>query len=85
MATDKTAAWSLGESVLWQSPTAGVDALWSGGESTILDDYTGAAPTIPVWCNIGGVWKQAVSISVNIGGVWKAMSAVGVKIGGVWK
>jgi hypothetical protein len=36
---DKTATWSLGESVLWYDPTSGIDAHWSLGESALLDVY----------------------------------------------
>ena len=49
MATDKTATWSLGESVLWYSPNTTLDATWSLGESSLLDEYVAAgganAPT----------------------------------------
>jgi len=38
MATDKTGTWSLGESVLWYTPTASLDPTWSLGESIILDE-----------------------------------------------
>jgi hypothetical protein len=49
MATDKTGTWSLGESVLWYSPTSGLDASWSLGESAFLDEYVAAGGlSIPV-------------------------------------
>ena len=42
---DKTATWSLGESVLWYNPTSGTDTHWSLGESSLLDVYdAGGAP-----------------------------------------
>lgn len=36
---DKTGTWSLGESMLWYSPSAGLDVTWSLGESYLLDDF----------------------------------------------
>jgi len=36
--TDKKGTWSLGESVIWYSPSANLDATWSLGESILLDE-----------------------------------------------
>jgi hypothetical protein len=44
MATNQTGTWSLGESVLWYTPTSGLDATWSLGESAIWDEYTAVTP-----------------------------------------
>lgn len=38
MATDKTATWSEGESVLWYNPTTGLDHMYFFGESAFLDE-----------------------------------------------
>lgn len=35
--------------------------------------------------NIGGTWKNMVSMSVNIDGVWKTVTGASVNIDGVWK
>lgn len=39
MATDKTGTWSFGESQLWYSPNAELDAAWSLGESLLFDEF----------------------------------------------
>jgi hypothetical protein len=62
MATDKTGLWSNGESVLWYSPTAGLDAYWSFGESVIRDEYTASSFTT---AKIGGA---TVASGINVGG-----------------
>jgi hypothetical protein len=43
MATDKTGTWSLGESVLWYTPTSSLDVTWSQGESYLEDEYEAPA------------------------------------------
>lgn len=43
------------------------------------------APAPAVYSNIGGVWKEPVSIHVNIGGVWKDVLEFHSYIGGVWR
>jgi len=49
MATDKTGTWSIGESVLWYTPTSNLDPTWSLGESIILDEYVAVGGlSIPV-------------------------------------
>lgn len=48
MATDKEAIWSLGESVLWYSPNATLDATWSLGESRLVDEYVAAGGGISI-------------------------------------
>jgi hypothetical protein len=42
MATENTATWSLGESVIWYTPNLALDPIWSLGESIILDEYVAA-------------------------------------------
>lgn len=39
----------------------------------------------PFWCNINGVWKQAILVSVNIGGIWKDLKMASSNINAVWK
>jgi len=36
---DRDPKWSLGESQLLYSPTTGLDATWSFGESFVFDEY----------------------------------------------
>ena len=48
MATDKTASWSLGESVLWYSPNTTLDAAWSLGESFLVDEYEAPVGGLPL-------------------------------------
>jgi len=61
MATDKDGTWSEGESVLWYSPTNGIDATWSEGESYILDEYGGIT-----WNNaVISKWNNATISKFN--------------------
>jgi len=60
MGTDKTGTWSFGESVLWYSPTSGLDAIWSLGDSFILDaDIT--------WALLANI--QGASLTSDITGI----------------
>jgi len=60
MATDKTGTWSIGESVLWYTPTSNLDPTWSLGESIVLDEYTPPAGglSIPV---VMAIYRQRSS------------------------
>ena len=58
MATDKAGFWTFGESQLWYSPTAGLDATWSFGESHLEDEPTEESGlSIPV---AGGISSSGV-------------------------